>query len=200
MTYTEGKRDKAEALKKAGGKTKEKDAKIMKDAKALLWGLVGHEWPLLLLGVPFMFAGSLIEFLAPNYIGRMLDAFADDNFNTDDEGVYPLITQWLIIIAISSVCTFLREFIFGVTSQRLGQNLRQKLFNALLRKDVSFYDNIRTGEMLSRLGSDTEVVQDGLTTNVSMFFKALVTIIAVVVILFTYHAGLACIIVLCVLP
>lgn len=91
MTYKEGKKDKEEAMKKAGGKSKEKDDKIAKDAKALLWGLVGKEWPLMLLGVPFMFAGSMIDFLAPNYIGRMMDSFADYNFDNDDEGVYPLI-------------------------------------------------------------------------------------------------------------
>lgn len=68
MTHAEGKSDKAAALKKAGG-TKERDAKADKEAKALLWGFVGEQWPLLLLGVPFMFAGSLIEFLVPSYVG-----------------------------------------------------------------------------------------------------------------------------------
>lgn len=144
--------------KSGGGESKKKDDKIAKDAKKLLWGLVGHEWPLLLLGMPFMFAGSMIDFLAPNYIGRMMDAFTEYNFDNDDDGVYPLIKQWIIVMAVSGVCTFLRDIIFGITSQRLGKNLRQKLFNALLGKDVTFYDNIRTGDILSRLSSDTEIV------------------------------------------
>ena len=63
-----------------------------------------------------MFAGGLIDFLAPNYIGRMLDSFADNNFDEDDKGVYPLLKEWIVVILISGVCTFLREIIFGITS------------------------------------------------------------------------------------
>ena len=66
-TYAEGKKDKEEALKKAG--VKKKDDKTAKEAKSLLWKFLGEQWVSLLLGFPFMFLGSLIEFLAPNYIG-----------------------------------------------------------------------------------------------------------------------------------
>ena len=38
QTYREGKEDKAEALKKSESGKKDKDKKIVKDAKKLLWG------------------------------------------------------------------------------------------------------------------------------------------------------------------
>lgn len=43
-------------------------------------------------------------------------------------------------------------------------------------------------------------MQDGLTTNVSMFVRSLCVLLGTLVILFTYSPGLACIIVLCILP
>ena len=39
---------------------------------------------------------------------------------------------------------------------------------------------------MSRLTSDTQIVQMGLTTNVSMFLKSLFVVLAVYVILFIY--------------
>lgn len=153
MTYEEGKNDKAAALKKAGG-TKEKDAKADKEAKALLWSFVKEQWPLLLLGVPFMFAGSLIEFLVPSYVGQIINKFRENNFDKDG-GVYELLWEWIFFLVISVVCSFFRELIFGVTSQRLGRSIRQRLFDSIISKDVNFFDNFRTGDMLSRLGSDT---------------------------------------------
>jgi len=54
-------------LARAG--VKKKDDKVAKDAKNLLWSFLGEQWVSLVLGIPFMFLGSLIEFLAPNYIG-----------------------------------------------------------------------------------------------------------------------------------
>lgn len=40
--------------------------------------------------------------------------------------------------------------------------------------------------MLSRLTSDTQIVQMGLTTNVAMFLKSMFTLIAIYIILFFY--------------
>jgi len=59
-----------------------------------------------------------------------------------------------------------------------------------MRKDIAFYDNVRTGEILSRLGSDTQVVQDGLSTNVAMLVKSLCLIIGCLFILVSYNVPL----------
>ena len=72
-TIREGKEDKAEALKKSESGKKDKDKKIVKDAKKLLWGFAAQQWLTLLTAAPFMFLGSLIIFLAPQYIGRIFD-------------------------------------------------------------------------------------------------------------------------------
>ena len=65
--FREGKAKKKAALEK-GGKTK-RDKEIEKDAKKLLWSFVGQQKWMLILGFPFMFLGSTIEFIAPHFIG-----------------------------------------------------------------------------------------------------------------------------------
>jgi len=72
-----------------------------------------------------------------------------------------------MVTIMSAFCTFIREVIFGTTSENVGLSIRQRLFEAITAKDVNFFDNIRTGSLLSRIGSDTNVVQNGMTTNVS---------------------------------
>lgn len=130
---------------------------MAKDAKNLLWKFLGEQWVSLVFGFPFMFLGSLIEFLAPNYIGKILNEFKEKNFDGED-GVYELMKIWIIVIIISGVCSLIRDIIFGMASEKIGASIRRKLFEAIIRKDVNFYDNIRTGDLLSRLGSDTQIV------------------------------------------
>ena len=98
-----------------------------------------------------MFLGSTIEFFAPHYIGQVLDNFREEDFIA----VRDTVIEWVAVAVFTALCSALREAIFGLTSQRLGRNLRQMFFEALINKDVNFYDNFRTGDMLSRLGSDT---------------------------------------------
>ena len=47
-----------------------------------------------------------------------------------------------------------------------------------MNKDIPFFDETRTGDILSRMTSDITVVQNGLSTNISMLIRSLVTIIA----------------------
>ena len=67
-------------------------------------------------------------------------------------------------------------------------------------KDVAFYDSFKTGEMLSRLGSDTQAVQDGLTTNVAMFVKSACIAVGCVFILCTYSVPIGFITLAIVMP
>ena len=119
QTYAEGKADKEAALKKAGG-TKIRNEEIEKDAKALLWSILGEQLCILLLGLPFMFAGSLIDFLAPNFIGQIINEFRENNFEGED-GVYDIVKLWIFVLLFSSICGLIREYIFGVASQRIGR-------------------------------------------------------------------------------
>ena len=76
--------------------------------------------------------------------------------------------------------------LFGFTGERLGNSLRKDLFHTLVNQDVGFHDENRTGELLSRISSDTQVVQEGLTTAVAMSVKEIAKIIVVVLILIYY--------------
>lgn len=122
QTYAEGKADKAAALA-AGGGSKAKDEKIANDAKKLLWKILGEQWCLLLIGLPFMFAGSIIEFLVPSFIGQIINEFRRDNFEGED-GVYDIVVLWVTVLVISAFCGLIREFIFGVASQKIGLSIR----------------------------------------------------------------------------
>jgi len=57
---------------------------------------------------------------------------------------------------------------------------------------VAFFDDNRIGDILSRIGSDTQVVQDGLTQAVVMFIKNLIIMSGMIAIMFSYSFRLTC--------
>ena len=199
-TIRPSKKEKEEKEKKEVGKKNKgpKDPEIAAKAKNLLWKFLFRESPLLILGFPFMFAGSLVDFMIPHYVGLIINDLKDGKISYEEGGVNRKLVEWVFIVVIGSLCAFLREFVFGVTSERLGTNLRQALFESIINKDVSFFDDMRTGDILSRLASDTQVVQDGLTTNVAMFVKSCSIMIGSLVILFLvdWRVGLITVLIL----
>jgi len=87
----------------------------------------------------------------PNLLANVIDSMKAN----DRAGVQYHILTFLVIILIGSFCRMGNDYLFGLTSERLGKKLRQDLFKSLLEKDVAFYDEGRTGDLLSRLNSDT---------------------------------------------
>lgn len=92
---------------------------------------------------PFMFFGGITDFLFPNLIAQCIDAMKQG----DDEGIFYNLKVWSVIILIGATCTALNSYLFGITSERLGESLRNKLFTSLIVKDVAFYDEVRTGDL-----------------------------------------------------
>ena len=76
---------------------------------------------------------------------------------------------------------------YAVSSEKIGVSIRERFFETIVKKDTSFFDDRKVGDILSRLTSDTQIVQNGLTTNVAMFLKSLFVIFAVFIILFIYN-------------
>jgi ABC-type multidrug transport system fused ATPase/permease subunit len=63
--------------------------------------------------------------------------------------------------------------------QRVVARLRVDLFRALTIQETAFFDKQRTGDLISRLASDTQVIQDAATVNVSMLLRFGMQIIGV---------------------
>ena len=196
VTYRNGKELTNAAALKAAGNLQSRKEEIANDARGMVCSWFREQWKLLLLGAPFMFAGSVIEMVAPGYVGLIIDGIRIEDFDY----VYNLIVQFLYITLGTAFCALLREIIFGITSQKIGLSIRRQLFANLVKKDVTFFDKTRTGSMLSRLNSDTQVVQDGLTTNVSMAVKSTCIVLVVTGILFTYNIKLTFIIIALIIP
>ena len=87
------------------------------------------------------------------------------------------------ICIVSGIASGARGRIFNLMSYKIARDIKYDLFWYLVRKDVTFFDEKKTGDILSRISSDVAVLQDGLSTNVSMFVRGMVFIIISIVIL-----------------
>ena len=75
----------------------------------------------------------------------------------------------------------LRTMMFQIGVSRLNVRLRKLVFRALLDQDIGFFDKVKTGDMLSRLTSDTTTMSDLISTNLNGFmwnlFKTIGTLV-----------------------
>ncbi len=87
------------------------------------------------------------------------------------------------LFGLNGIFTALRSYLFTVAGERVVARLRTTLYGAIVRQEVGFFDERRTGELTNRLGSDTTVLQNAATVNISMVLRYLVTCIGAIAIL-----------------
>lgn len=137
----------------------------------------------LTLGTIALIVGSGTSLAAPALVGQLVDGV------TEGAGRAALDQAALVLLgvfAISGVATALRSYLFTVAGERVVARLRTDLYRAVMNQEIGFFDSRRTGELTNRLASDTTVLQNAVTVNVSMALRfALQAIGAVGILMWT---------------
>ncbi len=69
-------------------------------------------------------------------------------------------------------------------SRRVVYRLRQNIFDSIIKQEVGFFDDTRTGELTNRLSSDTQVLQNAVTVNISMLLRFILQILGSLIVMF----------------
>lgn len=78
---------------------------------------------------------------------------------------------FIVIFALQGVFYFFRVFLFGAFSLKISQSLRSLIFDSLLNKPISTFDNNSPGELLSSLLNDTNIVQEAISQKLSVVIR-----------------------------
>jgi ATP-binding cassette subfamily B protein len=89
----------------------------------------------------------------------------------------------VVIAAVQGVSMALRFAMFSITGERVVARLRETLYERIVAQEIAFFDDRRTGELTSRLASDTAVLQSSVSSNVSMLLRHGATVIGGTVLL-----------------
>jgi ATP-binding cassette subfamily B protein len=73
-----------------------------------------------------------------------------------------------------------RYWCFSLAGERAVARLRRDLYRAILDQEIAFFDERRTGELGSRLASDTATLQSAVSSNVSMALRHLATMLGAI--------------------
>src|SRR5688572_14755030 len=132
-----------------------------------IMALAKPEWRNLLLGSVFLTLGSLAGLAYPKLVGILGDAASVRDASLVNRVALVMVGLFLV----QGIATGLRSMFFGITGERVVTRLREKLYGRLVEQEVAFFDERRTGELVSRLASDTGVIQSTVSANVSMLLR-----------------------------
>lgn len=85
----------------------------------------------------------------------------------------------------------MRAFFVTTLGQRVIADIRNKVYSHLLRLSPSYYERVRTGEVLSRLTTDTTLIETVVTGSISFGIRALAVAIGALIMMFVTNWKMA---------
>jgi ATP-binding cassette subfamily B protein len=126
------------------------------------------EWVPLTLGTVALVIGSGTSLATPALVGHLVDGITEGGGR---ESLDRAVLFLLALFAVSGVASAFRSYLFTVAGERVVARLRTTLYAAVMHQEIAFFDARRTGELTNRLASDTTVLQNAVTVNVSMALR-----------------------------
>mmetsp|Transcript_8074 Transcript_8074/g.17550 ORF Transcript_8074/g.17550 Transcript_8074/m.17550 type:complete len:660 (-) Transcript_8074:55-2034(-) len=147
---------------------KEKENEVSPPSISRLFQTVKAEQPMLLVGVLLLFAAEATTQVIPLVVAKAYDTVIDPNLDASDKmdevNHYMLLS--VVIFGGGMLAGFFRFAIFAVIAERLVARLRIQLYGSILDQDIAFFDVHKSGELISRLGSDTTLLQGAVSQSI----------------------------------
>ncbi|UII22246.1 ABC transporter ATP-binding protein [Fulvivirga ligni] len=132
-------------------------------------------WPRkyqVLLGLVLVIISRLASLVLPGASKFLLDNVVKDN---DMNLLKTIIAAVVGAIFIQAITSFALTQILSVEAQNLIAKLRLKVQSHIIKLPVRFFDNTKTGELVSRIMSDVEGVRNIVGTGLAQLFGGILT-------------------------
>jgi ABC-type multidrug transport system fused ATPase/permease subunit len=158
--------------------------------KQLLYRIVGYfrpYLPIMILVAAMVMLNSLMDAVLPVLISRGIDVIGETN---DLSTARWLLLGILLSGGLSWIFNFVRQWYTARAVGNVVLNLREDAFDAIVARDMSFYDEFPSGKIVSRVTSDTQDFAQVVTLALNLMSQILLVII-IVAIMFNINGRLA---------
>lgn len=123
-----------------------------------------------------------------------------------DEGItqgnYSVIKTILIAISVititKSILGYFKELLYDYLSVKVHADIKNDMFNHIQKLEFKYFDEMNTGELMSRIGEDVENIWQTLSFGFRLFIENIIYFVISTIILFSlnWQLALACFIIM----
>ncbi|MBK1724990.1 ABC transporter transmembrane domain-containing protein [Thiocystis violacea] len=130
-------------------------------------------------------AGSVLAF------GQVIRVVVDSGLGTGSaEALNRSLLIFLAVVVVTAGAIMARSYLLNWIGERVVADIRKAVFERTLELDVGFFETTRAGEIISRLTSDTALLQVVVGSTLAMTLRTSLLVIGGVVMLAVTSPGL----------
>jgi ABC-type multidrug transport system fused ATPase/permease subunit len=148
-----------------------------------VFGFVKPYLRYLIPGIIFLMLSSLTLLAFPYLVGKLIDV-ATGNKAWILNSLESIALILIGVLLVQGVFSFFRVYLFALTSEKSVADIRQSLFRKYMFLPITFYDQTRIGELISRITADVTLLHDSLSLTLAEFVRQIATLMIGTVIIF----------------
>ncbi|HSD53751.1 MAG TPA: ABC transporter transmembrane domain-containing protein [Burkholderiales bacterium] len=125
-------------------------------------------------------------------LGQGLKSVIDSGFGSRNPAeLDTALVAFVAIAIVMAVASYLRFFLMMTTGERVITDIRNAVFEHVLRQPPAFFESRQTGEIVSRLTNDVTLIESVIGSGLSMFLRNLLMMIGATTLLVVTSPKLA---------
>lgn len=148
-------------------------------------------WPdiwLLLLASVSAFAVAMVNIELPLLLGNLVNAVSSLTSGNHDTDIIQVLKEpamkLISLYGAQSFLTFAYISFLSCLGERLAERMRNALFASLIRQDIAFFDDHKTGELVNRLTTDIQDFKSAFKQIISQGLRSTTQTVGCVVSLY----------------
>ncbi len=163
----------------AEGSTEHREKSKNVRALRALWPFIARYRPMVLAAVAALISTAVISLILPIAVRRVVDGFETSAVELLDS----YFTAALFIAMLLAVGTGLRYYLVTRLGERVVADIRKAVFDRMIGMSPAFYEKLMTGEVLSRITTDTTVILSVIGSSISVAARNVLILIGGMILL-----------------
>lgn len=138
--------------------------------------LYDDKWRLLL-AIVLTVISNLLALVGPMLSGFAIDSIEPGKDAVIFEKVFYYASWMILFYVLSSIFSYLLSILMIHISQRVTRKLREALFSKLVDLPVGYYDTHQSGDIISRISYDIDIISTSLSTDAVQICASVITVI-----------------------
>ena len=171
-----------------------KKGESRKTLRKLMQFIAGYKW-LLVLSILLAAASVILQLYVPVLFGNAIDEIISEH-NVFFDNMWVYLRQIIIFAAGAAVLLWIMNLINNRMTYRVVQDIRSKAINHIQKLPLSYLDRHASGDIVSRIIADADILSDGLLLGFTQLFVSVVTVIATLVFMFMQNVWITLLVIL----
>lgn len=155
---------------------------------------IGRHWIGLVASIVLAGAMVVLQLYVPILFGDAIDLMVREG-RVSFEGIASYTGRIIMLVCISAICTWFMNLINNRIAFGIVRDIRSKAIEHVQRVPLSYLDSHSTGDIVSRITTDTDILSDGLLLGFTQLFSGVITVFVTLFFMFSKNVTVSVLVV-----